>query len=140
MARAALWALLLVPAALAALAIGLQHTGYVTGQGLFVDQRVPFSHKHHAGELGIDCRFCHVGVETGANAIVPTTQVCMTCHSQMWTNAQMLAPLRQSLATGTPMMWSRINRVPGYVFSITTSMSATACPARPATATCARCR
>jgi hypothetical protein len=116
MVRVALVALLLVPAILLALAIGLQRTGNVTGEGLFVEQRVPFSHKHHAGELGIDCRFCHVGVETGADAIVPTTQVCMTCHSQMWTNAQMLAPVRRSQATGTPMVWSRVNRVPDYVY------------------------
>lgn len=114
--RVALFALLLAPLGLVALMIGLQRTGYVTGQGRFVEQTVPFSHKHHAGELGIDCRFCHVGVETGAKATVPTTQVCMTCHSQMWTNAQMLAPVRQSYASGQPLHWSRVNRVPGYVY------------------------
>ena len=114
--RVALFALLLAPLGIVALAIGLQRTGYVTGEGGFVEQTVPFSHKHHAGELGIDCRFCHVGVETGAKATVPTTQVCMTCHSQMWTNAQMLAPVRQSFASGQQIVWSRVNRVPGYVY------------------------
>jgi hypothetical protein len=114
--RVALFALLLAPLGIVAVMIGLQRTGYVTGQDRFVEQTVPFSHKHHAGELGIDCRFCHVGVETGAKATVPTTQVCMTCHSQMWTNAQMLAPVRQSLASGQPLEWSRVNRVPGYVY------------------------
>ncbi|HEX5237141.1 MAG TPA: cytochrome c3 family protein, partial [Sphingomicrobium sp.] len=44
-------------------------------------QPVPFSHKHHAGDLGIDCRYCHSTVETSANAGFPATHVCMTCHS-----------------------------------------------------------
>jgi hypothetical protein len=116
MARAALVLLVVAPLGLLALAIGLQHTGYVTGQDRFVEQTVPFSHKHHAGELGIDCRFCHVGVETGARATVPTTEVCMTCHSQIWTNAQMLAPVRESFAKGRPLVWSRVNRLPDYVY------------------------
>ncbi|WP_220129879.1 cytochrome c3 family protein [Sphingomonas chungangi] len=115
MARTALVLLLLSPLLLVLVLI-LQHTGTITGQDRFVEQAVPFSHKHHAGELGIDCRFCHVGVETGAKATVPTTEVCMTCHSQIWTNAQMLAPVRNSLATGTPLVWSRVNRLPGYVY------------------------
>lgn len=115
-ARIALVLLVLLPAGLIALAIGLQRTDYVTGQHRYVEQTVPFSHKHHAGDLGIDCRFCHVGVETGAKATVPTTQVCMTCHSQIWTNAAMLAPVRNSYASAKPMVWSRVNRLPDYVY------------------------
>ena len=61
-------------------------------------QPVPFSHKHHAGELGIDCRYCHTDVETSPNAGMPATHVCMSCHSQLWTNAKMLEPVRASLA------------------------------------------
>jgi hypothetical protein len=54
------------------------------------EQPVPFSHKHHAGELGIDCRYCHTTVEKSSFAGVPPTQTCMTCHSQIWTNARQL--------------------------------------------------
>ena len=36
---------------------------YVTAQGTPVDQPVPFSHKHHVGDDGIDCRYCHTTVE-----------------------------------------------------------------------------
>lgn len=79
-------------------------------------QPVPFSHKHHAGELGIDCRYCHSTVETSADAGFPTTHVCMTCHSQLWTNAAMLAPVRESLAENRPIDWSRVARVPDYVY------------------------
>ena len=80
------------------------------------DQPVAFSHKHHASDLGIDCRYCHTTVETSANAGFPATHVCMTCHSQLWTNAEMLAPVRQSLAENRPIDWHRVARVPDYVY------------------------
>jgi hypothetical protein len=79
-------------------------------------QPVPFSHKHHAGDLGIDCRYCHTTVETSANAGFPASHVCMTCHSQLWTNAEMLAPVRESLAENRPIDWHRVARVPDYVY------------------------
>jgi hypothetical protein len=79
-------------------------------------QPVPFSHKHHAGELGIDCRYCHTTVERSADAGFPPTHVCMTCHSQIWTNAEMLAPVRESLAGDQSLVWRRVARVPDYVY------------------------
>ena len=114
--RVVLLALLLAPLLLLLVAAAVQRGGTVTGEGRFVDQPVPFSHQHHAGELGIDCRYCHTGVETAANAGVPPTHTCMSCHSQLWTNAEMLAPVRQSLASGKPIAWNRVNRLPDYVY------------------------
>ena len=116
LARFALLAIVAVPALLLLLGGTLARSGTTTGEGRFVEQPVPFSHQHHAGELGIDCRYCHTGVEKQARAVVPPTHVCMTCHSQLWTNAKELAPVRQSLATGTPIPWSRVNRLPDYVY------------------------
>jgi len=81
-----------------------------------LDQPVPFSHKHHAKELGIDCRFCHSNVEDNAQASVPSTEVCMTCHSQIWTNSPMLDPVRSSWETGTPLQWNKVNSVPDFVY------------------------
>lgn len=89
---------------------------YATTQYLTIAQDVPFSHAHHVGALGLDCRMCHLGVEKAAFAGIPSTHVCMTCHSQIWTNAKMLAPVRKSYATGKPLRWKRVNRVPDYVF------------------------
>jgi hypothetical protein len=77
---------------------------------------VPFSHEHHVGGLGIDCRYCHTSVETSAFAGLPPTRTCMTCHSQLYTNAAMLAPVRQSLAEGKPIRWVRVNALPDYVY------------------------
>jgi hypothetical protein len=79
-------------------------------------QPVPFSHKHHVSDDGIDCRYCHTTVETSPDAGFPATHVCMTCHSQLWTNAEMLGPVRQSLAESRPIDWHRVARVPDYVY------------------------
>jgi len=81
-----------------------------------LDQPVPFSHKHHVKELGIDCRYCHNTVEEQANAGVPATEVCMSCHSQIWTNSPMLAPVRDSYETGKPIRWTKVNAVPDFVY------------------------
>ncbi len=79
-------------------------------------QPVPFSHKHHAGELGIDCRYCHTSVEKSSFAGVPPTQTCMTCHSQIWTNAAMLEPVRASYRDDKSIAWTRVNALPDFVY------------------------
>lgn len=89
---------------------------YATGALQALDQPVPFSHEHHVGKIGLDCRYCHQGVETSASAGLPATEVCMTCHSQLFTDAKMLAPVRQSLATGIPIQWQRVHNLPDYVY------------------------
>jgi hypothetical protein len=89
---------------------------YVRHRGWTVEQPVPFSHQHHVAGLGIDCRFCHVTVETAADAGLPPTYTCMTCHSQIWTNAALLAPVRDSLANNTPIIWHRVTDLPDYVY------------------------
>ncbi len=89
---------------------------FMTGVGDVVQQPVPFSHKHHVAELGIDCRYCHTEVEQQASAGIPPTWTCMTCHSQIWTAAPMLAPVRESLVENRPLHWHRVNRLPDYVY------------------------
>ncbi|HVV01440.1 MAG TPA: cytochrome c3 family protein [Verrucomicrobiae bacterium] len=89
---------------------------YTTDQNVPRVQRVPFSHEHHVAGLGLDCRYCHTGVENSSFAGIPPTHTCMTCHSQVWTEAPMLAPVRQSLATGKPLRWDRVNQLPDFVF------------------------
>lgn len=81
-----------------------------------VDQVVPFSHAHHVGGLGLDCRYCHTRVEYGAHAGMPPTHTCMTCHSQIWRDAPMLAPVRESLANNQPLHWQRVYTLPDYVY------------------------
>lgn len=80
------------------------------------NQPVPFSHLHHVTQLGIDCRYCHTGVETSAYPGVPPTETCMTCHSQIWTNAQLLQPVRDSATFQQPIAWNQVTYIPNYVY------------------------
>ena len=91
-------------------------TNYTTTSQFAPQQPVPFSHKHHVSDDGIDCRYCHTSVEVSSNAGMPPTETCMTCHSQIWTHAKVLEPVRQSFATGNPLRWTKVYRLPDYVF------------------------
>ncbi|MCW8193780.1 cytochrome c3 family protein [Proteobacteria bacterium 005FR1] len=114
--RIAFVALLALPVAVPAALMIAVRTPYQTGEGVYREQPVPFSHEHHAGNLNIDCRYCHHTVEQSTFSGMPATQVCMTCHSQLWTDADMLAPVRRSLAFQEPLRWRRINKLADYVY------------------------
>ena len=79
-------------------------------------QPVPFDHSLHAGNLGIDCRYCHAAVEKSATSSIPTAQTCMNCHSIIKTTSPLLEPVRQSYATGMPIPWVKIHQAPDYVY------------------------
>jgi Cytochrome c7 and related cytochrome c len=115
-ARIVLVSILVVPFLAVALAYRVTASAYITDQGITLEQPVPFSHEHHVGGLGLDCRYCHAGVERSPVAGVPPTHTCMTCHSQLYTQAEMLEPIRRSLAENKPVAWSKVNRLPDYVY------------------------
>src|SRR5829696_6551747 len=71
-------------------------SSYLTGRYVEKQQPVQFSHKHHSGDDGIDCRYCHTQVETSASAGIPPTQTCMNCHSQLYADQPYLEPVRAS--------------------------------------------
>jgi hypothetical protein len=79
-------------------------------------QPVAYSHRLHAGELGIDCRYCHDSVEVGAGAAVPPTQTCMNCHATVKTQSEKLAPVFESHRTGLPIRWVRVHDLPDYAY------------------------
>ena len=115
-ARSVMVGALTVPFLAVAAAYGVVQSPLVTDQKAIVTQPVPFSHQHHVGQLGIDCRYCHTGVEKAWFAGLPPTETCMTCHSQIWTNAAMLAPVRESFARNEPIAWQRVYRLPDYAY------------------------
>ena len=84
--------------------------------GAPVEQVVPFSHKHHVGDVGLDCRYCHTSVEKSAFAGLPPTHTCMTCHSQLFTDTPMLAPVVKSFESGRPLQWNRVHDLPDFVY------------------------
>jgi hypothetical protein len=97
--------------------------GYVMDRGHWMtfvrvapEQPIPFSHKHHVKDDGIDCRYCHTSVETSHFAGLPPTETCMTCHSQIWSNASLTQPIRDSWATGRSIEWRRVHDLPDYVY------------------------
>ena len=79
-------------------------------------QPVPYSHKLHAGDLAIDCRYCHASVETSAVANIPPTQTCMNCHKLVKKDSEKIAALRDSAQTGKPMHWIRVHKLPDYAY------------------------
>lgn len=94
----------------------IDRSPYVSGQRVSYEQPVPFSHMHHVRGLGIDCRYCHTGVENSPFAGIPATKTCMTCHSQIWTNADLLEPVRAAFKDNKPIQWTRVHNLPHYVF------------------------
>jgi hypothetical protein len=84
--------------------------------GYAPEQPVPYSHALHAGDLGIDCRYCHTGVETTAKATIPPTATCMNCHSYIKTESPKLELVRQSAATGEAIPWVRVHDLPDYAY------------------------
>ena len=93
------------------------HLGsFYTNQDVFVEQPIQFSHAHHVGGIGIDCRYCHTSVEESAFANIPPTKTCMNCHSQIWTNAPILEPVRASFRDNTPLQWTRVHDLPDFVY------------------------
>lgn len=79
-------------------------------------QPVPYSHRLHAGELGIDCRYCHANVERSGEAMVPPTQTCMGCHSLVKTGSARLAPVRESWESGKSVEWVRVHNIPDHAY------------------------
>jgi len=94
----------------------LQRSPYASWRGVARTQPVPFSHQHHVGGLGLDCRYCHTSVEVSSFAGIPPTKTCMNCHAQIWTGADMLAPVRDSYRTGHSLEWARVNELPQFVY------------------------
>jgi len=91
-------------------------SNYQTGQSLFREQPVQFSHARHVAGNGIDCRYCHTGVEKSHFAGIPPVETCMTCHSQVLKEAPILEPVRNSFKTGAPLEWVRVHDLGDFVY------------------------
>ena len=79
-------------------------------------QPVAFSHEIHAGQLGMDCRYCHNGVEKSWYSNIPAASVCMNCHNQVLKDSPKLELVRESALSGKPIEWVQIHKTPDYVY------------------------
>jgi hypothetical protein len=87
-----------------------------TGIGRAPEQPIPFSHAKHAGEMKIDCRYCHIGVEKGRHATIPSLNICMNCHTEAKTESPHIKKLTKHYEENIPLAWNRVYRVPEYVY------------------------
>jgi len=79
-------------------------------------QPVAFPHSVHVAQLGLDCRYCHNGVEKSWYSNIPATSVCLNCHNQVLKDDDRLAMVRDSAATGKPIPWVQIHKLPDYAY------------------------
>ncbi|MFA5057292.1 MAG: cytochrome c3 family protein [Opitutaceae bacterium] len=79
-------------------------------------QPVPYDHSLHAGQLGLDCRYCHSNVDQSGFANLPTSQTCMNCHSLVKPQSPLLAVVRASYQSGEPVPWVQVHKAPDYVY------------------------
>src|ERR1041385_4877395 len=85
--------------------------------GYMPEQPVPYSHALHAGELGIDCRYCHNTVEKAAMAAIPPVQTCMNCHARVKTKSEKLEPIRDAFQNASALQQMNVPALPHYVYS-----------------------
>ncbi len=104
-------------------------------KGYAPEQPIPFSHALHAGELDLDCRYCHNTVEEASHAAIPPTATCMNCHTAIRKDSPKLAALRKSWTDGTPVQWVRVHDLPDYAYfnhsaHVTRGVSCVSCHGR----------
>jgi Cytochrome c7 and related cytochrome c len=116
LSKVSIFGSLFILAALGWVLIVVYRSPYVTAADMVVLQPVPFSHEHHVGKLGFDCRYCHTSVEQSSFAGIPPTKTCMNCHSQIWVGSTMLEPVRESYRTGRSIEWRRVHNLPQFVY------------------------
>ena len=108
-------AALLVLGATTAVGLYLAHPNQLD-TGYQPEQPVPYSHKLHAGNLGMDCLYCHTTVDKASYAAVPPTETCMNCHARVREKSPKLQMVRDSYASGQPIPWVKVHRLPDYVY------------------------
>ena len=89
---------------------------YMTNANVIREQPFQFSHKHHVGDVGLDCRYCHTSVETSAVAGIPPTKTCMNCHSLLFADSQELEPVRESFRSGKSIEWVKVHQLADFVY------------------------
>jgi hypothetical protein len=115
-ARFSVFAALLLGGVALAAVLGVARSPYLTRQNITREQPVQFSHKHHVGDDGIDCRYCHTSVEESAVAGIPPTKTCMNCHSVLFNNSSYLEPVRESYRTDKSIEWVKVHQLADFVY------------------------
>jgi hypothetical protein len=115
-ARASIIGGLLALIVLGAAGFGYIRSPYNTEQRVHVEQPVQFSHRHHVGDVGLDCRYCHTSVENSRFAGIPPIATCMNCHSQLFNTAPILEPIREAYRNNQPIQWVRVHNLADFAY------------------------
>jgi hypothetical protein len=107
---------LFVAAGVVLLLLWVNRTPWVTRAYEAREQPVPFSHAHHVGGIGVDCRYCHTSVDKSAYAGIPPTKTCMNCHVQIWNQSPTLEPVRASFKNDVSLEWTKVHDLPDFVY------------------------
>jgi mono/diheme cytochrome c family protein len=95
-------------------------------QGYAPKQPIAFSHKLHAGDYEIDCKYCHTGVMKGKSATIPSINICMNCHRAVKTESPQIQKIwaaadwnAETLTFGPnqkPIEWVRVHNLPDLAY------------------------
>jgi hypothetical protein len=114
--RVSIFGVLFVAGGVLYLLAEINRSPYVTQADVARAQPVPFSHAHHVGGVGIDCRYCHTSVEDSYFAGLPPTKTCINCHNQLWADSPTLEPVRQSFRTDRSIEWARVHKIADFAY------------------------
>ena len=113
--RRALAAFLIIVSLAFAGAAFTQSFSVSLGQKKGPQQPIHFSHKLHAGSLGIDCLYCHYGAIQSPIANIPAVSVCMGCHKIAVADRPEIKKLTDYFNRGEPVPWVEIHKLPQHV-------------------------
>jgi hypothetical protein len=116
LARAGIIIVVLLGGIVLTILLALPSSDYLTRRNMSRTQPVQFSHAHHSGGMGFDCRYCHTSVEESSFAGIPPTKTCMNCHAQLFADSPYLEPVRASFRNNTPLTWTRVNDLADFVY------------------------
>jgi len=86
------------------------------GVGYTPEQPIKYSHRLHAGDMQIDCQYCHVAVEKSRHAMVPAIATCMNCHTVARKDSPEIIKLTEYYNSGKTLKWKRVHKVPDYAY------------------------
>jgi Cytochrome c7 and related cytochrome c len=116
LSRVSLFSALFLAGLALVITLAVARSPYMTNANVIREQPVQFSHKHHVGDVGIDCRYCHTSVETSAVAGLPATKTCMNCHSLLFADSRYLEPVRESFRSGKSIEWVKVHQLADFVY------------------------
>lgn len=101
---------------LGAVGVGVLYSAGSSDSGVQDRQPVAFSHARHAGELKVDCLYCHRSAAASAVASVPSMQLCMSCHRNLANETSETRKFLSYWENREPIPWVRLHRLPDFVY------------------------